>query len=241
MPSSQGKVGASIDANICKQMQSALDLLRFVTKDDPELDCLDLKNTITPCIIAIPGSGQHNVRVVFGLGTGAGVSGIRENDLKSSLLALTGEYIDGMSMPLVLTLPALMVEKQPFKVPSQEEIEKQRLSRSVRAMGWFKATELEEEVYLPSIMPVLAFLILDAFDGDIDPLLIYKGWMDIKPTLVETEVLQCPNILPCGTPNLQPRVNHQSKTVRICQLSKSNSHQMETTTYQSPVPTNPNS
>lgn len=139
MPTAIGKVGASANGNMCTQLQGALDLLRFLSKEPKEFNLLDLETTLVPFLLAVPGQGQRNVRVLYGLGSGAGATGIRENELKDSFLALSGEYIDGVSLPTVMTLPNNIVDVHTFKVPTHEEFEKARLQPQQKVTSWFKA------------------------------------------------------------------------------------------------------
>ena len=189
MPLSQGVVGALFQASTCKQLQSALDLLHFITKEDPEFNLLDLEMLITSCIVAVPSSGHCNARVIYNLGTGAVVSGIKENELKSSFLALTGEQVFGETMPSVMTLPTSVMKKQTFKIPSETKFEEERLLSQGKTTGWFKAGDLRKEANLPLVMPVPVFLILDAFHSDIDALVLYERWLAVKNKVVDSEGL----------------------------------------------------
>ena len=96
------------------------------------------KTELTPFILAIPGQGQHNFQVLYKLGTWAGATGIKENDLKSSLLALLGEFVNGVSLPTVMALPSSIVTRHKIKIPSMEEFEEARIKDHSRPTEWFK-------------------------------------------------------------------------------------------------------
>ena len=187
MPTANGIVAKTFQANMCNQLQGALNLLRFLTKPNAEFKLLDLDTTITPCLLAVPGSGQRSARVVYGLGTGAGATGIKDNDLHSNFLALTGELEDGVSIPNVMTLPPSIITTALYKLPTIENFEEQRLTTNNKVSSWFKKSDLKEEADLPQIMPTPAFLVFDAIDKDIDALIIYERWQSVKETLAETE------------------------------------------------------
>ena len=124
----------------------------------------------------MPGSAQCDLRVVYGLGTGAGATGIRDNPLHSSFLALTREYEKGTAISQGTTLPQTILTTQPFKLPSDETFETARLDpTNQKTTGWFtKLSQLTESHNLPAIMLVPAFLVLDAIDVDIDGLIVYE-------------------------------------------------------------------
>ena len=119
---------------------------------------------------------QCDLRVVYGLGTGAGATGIRDNPLHSSFLALTREYEKGTAISQGTTLPQTILTTQPFKLPSDETFETATLDpTNQKTTGWFtKLSQLTESHNLPAIMLVPAFLVLDAIDVDIDGLIVYE-------------------------------------------------------------------
>lgn len=189
LPTAQGKVGKALEGNMCSQLQKALDMLRFFSKPDADFKLLDLETTITPCIVAVPGATHRQLCVIYGLGTGAAATGIKDNDLRSSFLALTGEYLEGVSMPNVLTLPPSLLAKQGFKIPSETAFEEECMKENTKTVGWFKALEVNVMAEIGMLMPVPAFLILDAIDGDIDAIIAYERWQAMKENLRETEGL----------------------------------------------------
>ena len=135
MPAPSGKVGSSFKTDPCAQLRDALALLRFMKQDEVDVTLLDLETDVTPCMVAIPGQNQRTVRIVYGLGTGAGASGIKESTIKDNFLALTGEWVDGVSMPGVMTLPPTALTLQKFKIPSKDALEEARERAPTKPTG----------------------------------------------------------------------------------------------------------
>ena len=196
MPEAKGTIAKVLSQTPMKaQIKQALDLARFLAEDRADHRLLNLETTITPSILAVPGSGQRNVRVVYGLGTGAGATGIRDNPLKSNFPVLTGEIEDGIQVPQVMTLPSNVLQPQQFKVPTEATIESKRCDPNQdKPSNWFNQHHLTETRHLPMLMPIPAFLVLDAIEGDIDALKIYERWMFTKKSLEESEDLTEINI-----------------------------------------------
>lgn len=187
MPIAKGIAAKTFRPDMCTQLQGALDLLHFLSKPNVDFNLLDLDTTITPCILAAPGSGQRNVRIVYGLGTGAAATGIKNNNLHSNFLTLSGELEDGVSIPNVMTLPPSIATLALVKVPTIKDFESACLTKSTKVSSWFKKSALTIKANILQVMPTPAFLILDALDTNIDALVIYERWNSIKDSLVESE------------------------------------------------------
>jgi hypothetical protein len=65
---------------------------------------LQFDNDLVPYITAVPGS-DRKVRLIYGIGSSIGLTGIHDNDLKDKILALTGEFEENVSFPTVLQFP----------------------------------------------------------------------------------------------------------------------------------------
>jgi hypothetical protein len=78
----------------CEQMKQFI----IAQKD---METLNLDTNFTPFLIAVPGN-TRNVHLVFGLGTGFGLSSIKANALQNNFLALAGEFEANISIPAVL-------------------------------------------------------------------------------------------------------------------------------------------
>ena len=155
LPEAKGTIAKIIaQAPLNAQLQQALDLARFLADDKADYRLLNLETTITSCMAAVPGSGQRNLRILFGLGTGAGATGIRDNALTNNFLALHGEIDPGTSIPQVMTLPSSIFQTQIFKLPSNETFERIRLGNNQKPTNWFKPSQLEEAHPLPLLMPI---------------------------------------------------------------------------------------
>ena len=189
IPTPVGNVGKRFKSDPCSQLRDALALLRFMKEDEVDFKLLDLETDVTLCMVAIPGQNQRTVRIIYGIGTGAGASGIKDSAIKANFLALTGEWVDGISMPNVMTLPSTALDIQEFRIPSEEVLEATRLSAPTKTTGWFAALELRERAKIPLVMPVPAFLVLDGLKTDLDALVVYERWLHLKGSMIETEGL----------------------------------------------------
>ena len=156
------------------QIHQALDLAQFLTEEKADHHLLNLETTITPCILAIPGNVQCNLRVVFGVGAGTGATGIHDNLPRNNFLALNGEFEKDISASNVMALPSTAITTtQTFKLPSRATFKKARLADQTKSTSWFKKEdELTESHKLPNLMPISAFLVMDALDKDIDVLVV---------------------------------------------------------------------
>ena len=177
-------------APLTSQLQAALDLARYLANDQTNLYLLNLETTLTPCIVAVPGANQCNLCVIYGLRTGTGATGIHDNPLGNNFLALTGEYEHRVSAPNVITLPANAVTTQESKLPSENTFERARLVEQSKATKWFASQLLTEKHNLPFVMPVQAFLVIDAINEDIDALVVYKRWQVLKESIEATPGLE---------------------------------------------------
>ena len=135
-------------------------------------------------LATIPDTGECQVRVIYGLGVGSGVMCIKEDMLRSSFLTLTGEYINRVSIPNIMTFPLSTAAKLEFKVSTIDTIKVEQLKEHAR--GWIKASDLEEEIEIPLFMPILVVLTLHATNSEINYLVLYKQ-QHIKEDMIKTE------------------------------------------------------
>jgi hypothetical protein len=197
MPSANGSI-AKLFSQVTEdaQMEDANHMADFISKQD-DTSSLNLDTSLVPFLIAIPGNTCKKVHIIFRVGTGFGLKGIHENPLQDNILTLTGEAEASINIPAALILSEYTLKTVAHKVPSQEEFDAERTESTTantpnEAPYWFKATDLGGEAEVSPAVPVLAFLVYDGFDMDIDPVVIYER---IKAIPNHDEVLQATLVL----------------------------------------------
>ena len=144
------------------------DLVHFLyTKvSENKASKLQFDNELVPYIAAVPGS-TRKVRLIYGLGTSIGLTGIHDNDLEDKILALTGEFEEHVSYPTVLQFPATALTPIKIKTPSFDDFNAE-LAKGNNNPKWFKYADLTNEATIPMLVPIPAIYVSDGFDGDID-------------------------------------------------------------------------
>ena len=66
----------------------------YSNQDKNKGEKLQFDNNLITFLTAIPGT-KRKVRVVYGIGTGIGLTGIKSNKLENKILALSGEFENG--------------------------------------------------------------------------------------------------------------------------------------------------
>ena len=179
-PDPQGKV-AKLFANTSKADQvNQIELLITVNPDrTPPILLNDFTDVFSPFVVAVPGMGRH-LKVVYNLQRASAHDLFIDTPLESELVCLSGDYIEGIQLPTTLVLPMEGLDCKKVKIAVGEEFNKKRLNPTVTTQTWFAASKLDGEALVPSIMPVPAFLLYDAFNKEIDAMVLYECWMTAR-------------------------------------------------------------
>jgi hypothetical protein len=144
------------------------DLVAFLYNNTDEIKAnkLQFDNDLVTFIVAVPNSVRR-VRLLYGIGSSIGLTGIHNNDLEDKVLALSGEYEKGIAFPSVLQFPKSALTPITLNTPSLQEFTTE-LNKNNKSDTWFKYADLSNEADLPMIVPIPAIYISDGFDRDID-------------------------------------------------------------------------
>ena len=192
MPDAIGSIASLFEAHTSAQIDQCEILASFLIKDKDtrNLDSLNFDTSKTPYIVAMLDSSR-NVRIIYGIGTGAGLMGLTTHNLETNILALTGEYMKDSIVPSVVVFPPSVLNPTEIRIPTDTEMEEVFKTHATKPF-FFKHKNLTESVTIPTIIPIPAFLVYDGFDMDIDALVIYERIMSIFDKLDE----ELPTTLP---------------------------------------------
>ena len=126
LPTPRGTIAKTFaKVNIDSQVKQAEEMATFlITGGDPAKLAHD--TTLVPFLVALPGN-TRKVRIVYGIATGFGLTGLNINPLQTNILALTGEHsIDQMEFPTVLTFPPNIITPIPISFPTDAQFEAER-------------------------------------------------------------------------------------------------------------------
>ena len=134
MPDAIGPIASLFEAPIATQISQCENLTSFIMKDDNKrnLDNLNFDTSKTPYLVAVPDSSR-NVRVIYGIGTGAGLMGLTTHELESNVLALTGEYMKNATVPSVVVFPPTILNIQDTRIPTDKQMNEVLKSRTTKS------------------------------------------------------------------------------------------------------------
>ena len=150
------------------------DLVNFMytNREENKASKLQFDTTLIPFLAAVPGT-QRKLRIVYGIGSGIGLTGIHNNNLENKVLALSGEYEEGISYPMVLQFPSDALTPVKLNTPTFEAFDEECDQGNNKAT-WFKYSDLTTSANLPMLIPVPADCICDGFECDIDAAIIFE-------------------------------------------------------------------
>ena len=164
------------------QVQQCEEIIELINdKSAPTLETLSQATSIIPFLVPIPGR-EHTCKIIYGLGSGNGITGLIANDLGDDILVLHGEISPLVAIPITFQFPEEALFPQATKVPSMAQLQLQRKKKNESAF-WFKHKQIEKTAFLPSIIPIPAFLVYDGFDEDLDPIVILERWLNLRESL----------------------------------------------------------
>ena len=174
-PEPQGTL-ATIFTNTDTQadLESCEGMARFLydNDEDNKAQKLNFDTDLIPFLTAVPNS-TRGIRLVYGIGNGLGLTGIHKNDLDNKILALSGEYEEGITFPSVLQFPSTALTPIKLKIPSFDQFNKELAAHNTRSY-WFKYADLVTNATLPVLVPFPAVYISDGFEGDLDAANIFE-------------------------------------------------------------------
>jgi hypothetical protein len=115
----------------------------------------------------------HKSKIVYGVGSSLGLTGINTNNLENMVLALSGEYEKDISYPAVLQFPNTALTPITLNTPTFREFHT-HLDNGNTKPTWFKYDALTTEANLPILVPVPAECVCDGFDCDLDAAMIFE-------------------------------------------------------------------
>ena len=145
------------------------------------LETLNQTTSILPFLLPVPGK-ERVCKILFGLGSGNGITGLIANTLGDDVLALHGKILPLVAILTAFHLPEEALDPKLMKVPSMAQIQVQRKKKN-KLDYWFKHKEIKKSSFLPNLIPVPAFLVCDGFDKDLDPIVILECWLNLCETL----------------------------------------------------------
>ena len=161
-----------------EQFRQASNLLK-VTNDGRVNVKLQSSNW-TPFLLTVPGKFRK-VRVVYGAAV------LESEEDVEKLVVLHGEYIPGVAFPKAMELPISALESASLKFPTGNEFGgKRKDARMKNAPVWFATTKVKKLAYLPFLIPVPPCLVFDAFDQDLDAVVLYERWMVMRSEVEDT-------------------------------------------------------
>ena len=154
------------DTRASDEEHEALVTFLYSNTEENKADKIQFDDKLYTFITAIPGS-TRKIRLIYGLGSGIGLTGITKNKLEKTILALTGEYEEGIAYPTVLKFPETALSPTKLNTPSFDEFHTQLETGNTNAT-WFKYGDLSVNSKIPMLVPVPARFICDGFDDDLD-------------------------------------------------------------------------
>jgi hypothetical protein len=150
------------------ELETCEEIAKLIFDDDNanKANSLQFDTNLVPFLMAVPGT-TRKLRLIYGVGTGIGLTGIHSNNLENQVLALTGEYEEGVTFPSVLQLPGNALTPIDLKIPSFAQFQEELGAGNTRST-WFKYANLVTDANLPLMVPFPAVYISDGFETDLD-------------------------------------------------------------------------
>ena len=104
-------IAIHFDKSHQEQLETCEKAAAFLLQESCLLDNLNLDASLVPFIINIP-NNKHQLQILYGVGTGCGLNGLGTNPIENSIIALTGEFISGVTIPTTMVLPEEALDLQ---------------------------------------------------------------------------------------------------------------------------------
>jgi hypothetical protein len=193
-------MASQFNAPTVEHLKDVENMASFLLQESRILDNLNMDKSLVPFVINIP-NNKRQLRIIYGIGTGCGLNGLGSNPLENSIIALTGELLQGVSIPATLVLPEETLDLQEISIPSDKQIEPHLITRNTKT-SWFKAADCDDTANIPSICPIPAFLLKSSFAQDIDVMELFEK----ARALTEAQKELIPNTLSILRPFLKASV-----------------------------------
>ena len=166
-----------------EQVQSCEEIAAYFLAGNEQIaSTLNNYKHILTYLLLVPAS--RKLKVVCGLGTGEALTGPTAPEFRSSILVLVGDYEPGVTVPNVLLLPQEAFHPVPTCIPSYKKVEDKRASSDEEDDNfWFKPRDCNSKYKLPNLIPVPPALVCDKFEGEIDAMVVYKRWRNMRDML----------------------------------------------------------
>ena len=177
MPIATGIVAKRFQRNTLEDQCEQAQTLLLVSEDGNGARTeLDPENW-TPFLLAVPGSFRK-VRVVYGVS----LQQPKEptDDAHQFILALTGELVPGISYPKAMMLPMKAIQPSTVYYPKGAQFSSKRRDQRLTTATWFTTSKVTKSLDLPFLIPVPPALVYDAFNSDMDAMIIYERWMFMR-------------------------------------------------------------
>lgn len=205
-------------------MQQCKEIIDLINDEEAStLETLNQATSVIPFLVPIPGR-EGICKIVYGVGAGSGITGLIANDLGDNILVLHGEISPLITIPVAFKFPEEALFPQATKVPSMAQLQVQ-CKKQNKSEFWFKHKEVEKQAFLPSLIPVPAFLVYDGFDKDIDPIVVLERWLNLQETL-KGVYRTFDSLLSCfaRSQTVQPTKPYPQGRLDNCHFTSSNPH-----------------
>jgi hypothetical protein len=156
----------------------------YTNKEENKANKLQFDTKLFPFIAAVPDS-IRKVRVVYGVGSSIGLTGMHSNEFDDKVLALSGEHETDITYPSVLQFPQAALTPTSLKTPSFIAFQRELKARNKKGT-WFKYDTLVDQAKLPMLVPAPSPYVVDGFDCDLDAAVIFERLDEIPTERQET-------------------------------------------------------
>ena len=150
-----------------------------VDKDTNKFIMKTFKGVDTPFAMAVPGAG-NKIKIVYALTPVTVIEEVKDTYFEDTTASLTGELVPGATLPSTLLIPDTAFKAKQVKIPAGDAFNKKRLDPAVTKTTWFSAKKLKFTAILPAIIPVPACIVYDSFDKEIEAIVVYERWMNLR-------------------------------------------------------------
>ena len=175
MPAPTGQV-AKLFAKTPVDMQFAQveSLIRFNPDEKPTITIGDFSQEFTPFLVAVPGRFRK-VKVVYAMQSASIHDIFKDTEVEKKVLALTGELVPGVLIPNAMVFPPEITKARKTRVPEGQDFAKKRRDAMLTTKStWFVKDKVDRIGDIPPAIPVPAVLVYDAFDREIDAMIVYE-------------------------------------------------------------------
>ena len=164
------------------QIQQVEGIININPTNKPILSLGDFSNIFQPFLMAIPGN-TRKVRVIYSVSNADEHTVFHNSAIINDIVALHGEYSPGAKFPTPLILPKGFILGRVTKIPEGAQFSAKRTDPNNSKVTWFKPSQIQAGMQIPTIIPIPSFLVYDAISRDIDAIVLYERWMSMRDQL----------------------------------------------------------